>query len=156
MTVRPPTAADRGAVLDALASCGAFSELEIEVAIGMFDEGLAGDYTLLGLEAEGSLRGYACIGRASLTERSWYLYWICVHPAFQGRGVGQALQAAVEDFVRRNGGDKLVLETSARAQYGRSRHFYETAGFAVQGRIVGFYKRDEDCIVYCKALADLG
>ena len=152
MTVRPPTAADRGAVLDALASCGAFSELEIEVAIGMFDEGLAGDYTLLGLEAEGSLRGYACIGRASLTERSWYLYWICVHPVFHGRGLGQALQGAVEALVRRSGGDKLVLETSARAQYERSRRFYESAGFSVQGRLVDFYKRGEDCIIYCKAL----
>ena len=156
MLVRPPTADDRGAVLEALDSCGAFSAFEVEVAIGMFDDGLAGDYTLIGIEADDALRGYACIGHASLTERSWYLYWICVHPAFQRRGVGQALQAAVEDLVRRNGGDKLVLETSARAQYGRSRHFYEAAGFAVQGRIVDFYKRDEDCIVYCKALAYLG
>ncbi|MEP6739237.1 MAG: GNAT family N-acetyltransferase [Caldimonas sp.] len=147
-------AADRGVVLEALASCGAFSAFEVEVAVGMFDEGLAGDYTLLGVEAGGELRGYACIGRASLTERSWYLYWICVHPAFQGQGVGRALQAAVEDFVCRNGGDKLVLETSGRAQYVRSRSFYESAGFAVQGRIVDFYKRGEDCIVYCKALGD--
>jgi ribosomal protein S18 acetylase RimI-like enzyme len=153
--VRPPTADDRGAVREALHSCGAFSAFEVEVAIGMFDEGLAGDYTLIGIEADGALRGYACIGHASLTERSWYLYWICVHPAFQGRGVGQALQAAVEDFVRRHGGDKLVLETSARAQYRRSRDFYEAAGFAAQGRIVGFYRRGEDCIVYCKALAEV-
>ena len=50
--------------------------------------------------------------------------------------------------MRGSGGDKLVLETSARAQYERSRHFYESAGFSVQGRLVDFYKRGEDCIIY--------
>ena len=152
MLVRAPTAADRDAALEALSGCGAFGAYEVEVAIGMFDEGLAGDYTLLGVELDGALRGYACIGHAGLTEASWYLYWICVHPAFQGRGVGRALQAAVEALVRARGGDKLVLETSAREGYARSRRFYETAGFAVQGRIVGFYRHGEDCIIYCKAL----
>jgi ribosomal protein S18 acetylase RimI-like enzyme len=150
--VRAPTPADREAALEALCACGAFSAFEVEVAIGMFDEGLGGDYTLVGVELDGVLRAYACVGPASLTEASWYLYWICVHPSFQGRGVGQALQSAVEDLVRARSGDKLVLETSARDGYARSRRFYEAAGFTVQGRIVGFYRRGEDCIIYCKAL----
>ena len=152
MIVRCPAASDRDVVRETLTRCGAFSSEEIRVAIEMFDAGLAGDYSLLGVEAEGVLRAYACFGKASLTERSWYLYWICVDPTVQGNGIGQALQRSVEDCVRRMGGERLVLETSGRTDYERPRRFYEHAGFTVHGRIPDFYKPDDDCIIYCKTL----
>jgi ribosomal protein S18 acetylase RimI-like enzyme len=154
LNVRHPAASDRHSVSEALTECGAFTDDEIRVAIEMFDLGLAGDYSLLGIETEGVLRAYACFGKASLTERSWYLYWICVHPAVQGTGIGRALQRTVEEVVRQQGGDRLVLETSGRADYDRSRRFYTRAGFTVQGCIPDFYKPGDDCIIYCKILGD--
>jgi len=154
MAVKSPVAGDRPLVHEMLTRCGAFNDDEIRVAIEMFDSGLAGDYSLLGIEADGVLCAYACFGKAALTVRSWYLYWLCVHPAVQGTGVGQRLQRAVEDCVRRMGGDRLVLETSGRADYERSRRFYERAGFVVHGRIPDFYKPEDDCIIYGKFLGD--
>ena len=44
-------------------------------------------------------------------------------------GIGQALQQSVEKWVRQKGGERLVLETSGRADYERPRRFYERAGF---------------------------
>ena len=152
MTVRGPAASDRDMIHEALTRCGAFTDEEIGVAIEMFDSGLAGDYSLLVVETSDTVRGYACFGQASLTKRSWYLYWICVDPAVQGTGIGQALQQSVEDSVRQMGGERLVLETSGRPDYERSRRFYERAGFTVHGRIPDFYKPGDDCIIYCKML----
>ena len=152
MTVRPPEASDRGSVRDALTRSGAFSDDEVRVAIDMFDSGIVGEYSLLGVDVGGQLRGYACFGKAALTQRSWYLYWFCVHPAAQRSGIGQTLERNVEEFVRQMGGDRLVLETSGRPDYERSRRFYERAGFTVQGRIPDFYKPGDDCIIYCKTL----
>jgi ribosomal protein S18 acetylase RimI-like enzyme len=152
--VRSPVAGDRPLVHEVLTRCGAFNDDEIRVAIEMFESGLAGDYSLLGIETDGVLCAYACFGKAGLTLRSWYLYWFCVDPAVQGSGVGQTLQRTVEDSVRQMGGDRLVLETSGRADYERSRRFYERAGFMVQGRIPDFYKPGDDCIIYCKTLGD--
>ena len=152
MIARAPVAADRVAVLEALNGCGAFTSEEVRVAIEMFDDGLAGDYSLMGVDVEGVLRGYVCIGKAWLTQGSWYLYWICVHPAFHGCGVAQLLQRKAEDFVRESGGERLVLETSGRAPYERSRRFYARAGFEVRGRISDFYERGDDCIIYDKTL----
>ena len=60
------------------------------------------------------------------------------------------LQARVEEFVRESGGLRLVLETSGRAAYQRTRRFYEDAGFATVGRIPDFYAPDDDCVVYSK------
>ena len=154
MTVRSPVASDRHAVHEALICCNAFNEDEIRVALEMFDCGIAGEYSLLGIETDGVLRGYACFGKASLTDRSWYLYWICVHPVAQGTGIGRTLQRSIEDGVRKMGGDRLVLETSGRADYERSRRFYERAGFTVHGRIPDFYRAGDDCVIYCKLLGD--
>lgn len=155
MIARSPTAADREAALDALQRCGAFTDEEVRVAIEMFDDGLTGDYTLVGVDVDGVLRGYACIGKAWLTLGSWYVYWICVHPDFQHSGAGQSLQRSAEQWVREGGGDRLVLETSSRAEYARSRTFYTRAGFVECGRIAGFYKAGDDCIIYCKTLGDV-
>jgi len=150
--VRCPAASDRDVVRETLTRCGAFISEEIRVAIEMFDAGLAGDYSLLGVEDGGVLRAYACFGKASLTRGSWYLYWFCVDPAVQGTGIGQMLQRSVEECVRRLGGERLVLETSGRSDYERPRRFYERAGFIVHGRIPDFYKPGDDCIIYCKKL----
>ena len=152
MHVRDLVANDRGAVGEALTLSGAFSEDEVRVALDMFDGGMNGDYALVGVEDEGGLRGYACFGKAVLSRSSWYLYWICVHPACQGRGYGRAIEAAVEESVRTAGGERLVLETSGRADYERSRKFYDGAGFTLVGQIPDFFKPGDDCLIYCKVL----
>ena len=154
MHVRGVTAGDRASVDEALSQCGAFNDEELRVALEMFDAGVAGDYSMLGVETAGALRAYASFGKATFTERSWYLYWFCVHPIAQRRGIGQALERAVEDHVRQSGGSRLVLETSGRADYARSRRFYERAGFKEHGRIPDFYRPGDDCVIYCKLLAD--
>jgi ribosomal protein S18 acetylase RimI-like enzyme len=149
---RCPTAGDRGAIESALRGSGAFNEPEIRVALDMFEAGLAGDYSLLGIESGGELRAYACFGKAALTERSWYLYWICVDPAVHGAGFGTVLARRIEEAVQRMGGDRLVVETSGRPDYARARRFYERSGYALCGRIPDFYKPGDDCLVYCKML----
>jgi len=152
VTVRCAAAGDRLPIHQALTRCGAFTNEEIDVAIQMFDAGLAGDYSLLVIETGGAVRAYACFGKAGLTERSWYLYWICVDPAVQGTGLGRLLEVSVEDVVRQRGGERLLIETSGRPDYERSRRFYERAGFTVHGRIPDFYRPGDDCVIYCKML----
>jgi len=152
MMVRELAEGDCAAVREALVDCGAFSEEEVRVAMDMVEHGLEGDYRLPAIELDGKVRGYACIGRAPLTVAAWYIYWICVHPSVQGSGVGQRLQSQIERLVREAGGNRLVLETSGRADYERTRRFYRNAGFTEAGRIPDFYKPGDDCVVYFKAL----
>lgn len=157
MLVRELRAADRVAAHEALRACGAFTDEEIEVALEVLDVGVAGgldgDYSLFAAEVEGKMRGYVCVGQTPLTKSTWHLYWICVHPSAQGRGVGQSLQARAEEFVRSRGGKRIVLETSGRADYARARHFYRGAGYTEVGRIQDYYKAGDDCVIYCKTLA---
>jgi len=156
VTVRPLTAVDRQVVERMLVASRGFSAEEVRVALQMVDEGIAqgpvDGYVLLGVEVDGVLGGYAYIGATPLTLSTWHVYWICVHPDVQGRGVGRALQAHVEAYVRSHGGERLVVETSGRPDYARSRQYYEAAGFQMSGRIPDYYKPGDDCVWYCKVL----
>jgi ribosomal protein S18 acetylase RimI-like enzyme len=146
---------DRPAVAEALVACRAFTEDEVRVALEVLDAGveggLDGDYPMFTAEVDGRFAGYVCVGRTPLTDSTWHLYWICVHPRVQHHGVGRALQAHAEAFVRSRGGERIVLETSATTAYARARAFYAAAGYAVVGRIPDFYRPGDDCLVYCRA-----
>src|SRR5262249_54360117 len=100
MIVRDVLPEDRPAIRDALIECSAFSEEEVQVAMEMIDAGLENPYSLPAIEIEGRVRGYACIGKAPLSASAWYIYWICVHPAYQRQGVGRRLQERIEELVR--------------------------------------------------------
>jgi ribosomal protein S18 acetylase RimI-like enzyme len=156
MIVREMMPEDRDAVQGLLIDSEAFSQEEVRVALQLVDEGLAGgcegDYPLLVAELEGCVCGYVCIGRTPLTRSTWHLYWICVHPRAQRCGIGRALQTRVEEFIRGRGGERIVVETSGRPDYERSRRFYERAGYRVAGRIPGYYKPGDDCVFHYKVL----
>ena len=156
MIVREMLAGDREAAHEALRACGAFTAEEIEVALEVLDEGvrggLEGDYPLFAAEEDGRVLGYVCVGRTPLTLNTWHVYWICVHPAAQGSGLGRALLARAEEFIRERGGERLALETSGRAGYERTLRFYLRAGYAEVGRIKDYYKPGDDCVFFCKPL----
>lgn len=152
--VRPARAQDRDAIKEMLGACGAFTAEEVTVALELFDEGRASDasYSLFVADHSGRVRGYVCLGRAALTQHSWYLYWICVHPTVQSQGIGHALQRHSEAFVRAQRGHRLVLETSGRPDYDQARRFYDTEGYAQAGRIANFYRPGDDCLIYVKEI----
>ncbi len=156
LNIRAPRPGDRATIEEMLRACGAFTDEEVRVAMELFDEGLGigveGDYPLFAAELNGRVRGYVCVGKTPLTRGTWHEYWICVHPAAQRQGVGQALQARAEEFVRSRGGERLVLETSGRPAYARTRRFYRQSGYRAVGRISDFYQPGDGCVVFCKVL----
>jgi len=156
MLIRELQRQDCNAVRDALIACGAFTDEEVQVALEVLEAGLvgglSGEYPHFVAEVEQHVCGYVCVGKTPLTASTWHLYWICVHPAVQGRGVGQELLSHVEAFVRTCNGERLVVETSGQPSYARTRRFYDDASYIEVGRIPDFYKSGDDCVLYCKTL----
>ena len=152
--VRPFRHTDREKVLEALRASGVFSDEELRVALEVIDTGLDtgldGDYPLFVADVDGHARGYVCVGRTPLTRGTWHLYWICVHPASQGLGIGHRLQDEAERFVQARGGERILLETSSTPGYAAARAFYERAGYTIVGRVADFYRPGDDCVMYCK------
>jgi ribosomal protein S18 acetylase RimI-like enzyme len=157
MNIRPINSKDREVLIQIVKLVGNFNEEEIQVAIELIDDAIAefsgGDYIACVLEDEkGEVQGYGCYGLTPLTESTYDLYWMAVHPAVQGNGYGRAIIRFVEQDVRERGGRLLVLETSSQESYARTRSIYEKNGYELVSRIRDFYKKNDDKLIYVKYL----
>lgn len=111
-----------------------------------------GGYFFRVYREEGRLLGFACYGPTPLTQGTYDLYWIAVDPQAQGRGIGSLLLAQVEAEMQARGGRMIVVQTSGRPDYERSRCFYEHHGYSRVAQINNYYAPGDALVVYCKRL----
>lgn len=153
--IRPFEARDRAPMHAALVKCAIFQPEEIAVALELMDIHLTQpaqtDYhfVVCGDERDRAA-GYLCIGRRPMTRGTFDMYWIVADPAYQGRGVGTALNAYAEEYVRAGRGTLLLAETSSKNAYEATRQFYLTRGYRELARIKDCYAVGDDLITYGK------
>jgi ribosomal protein S18 acetylase RimI-like enzyme len=132
----------------------AFTPAEVAVAMELLEivikEPEQRDYEVVVAEVLGQVAGYVLFGPVPATEGNFDLYWIAVDPGAQGTGVGQRLLEHVEEAVRSRNGRMVCLETSSQGGYGRTRSFYEKAGYLLESRIRDFYQPGDDRLTYVK------
>lgn len=87
-----------------------------------------------------------------MTEGTWNLYLIAVHPDHQGRGHGAALIHHIEQTLAGRGERVLLVETSGLPGFERTRAFYRKCGYDEEARIREFYQAGEDKVIFRKAL----
>jgi len=137
-----------------LVATNAFTPAEVAVAMELLEivtnQPEQRDYEVAVAETLGQVAGYVLFGPVPATEGNFDLYWIAVDPGAQGTGVGQRLLEHVEEAVRSRSGRMVCLETSSQGGYGRTRSFYEKAGYLLESRIRDFYKPGDDRLTYVK------
>ncbi len=152
-SVRP---ADAGAVRALVEATGFFHAEEVAIAQELVDErlekGAASGYEFLLADDGARLVGYSCYGRIPLTEGSFDLYWIAVHPDRQGSGLGRSLLVATELKIRAAGGTAVYAETSGRPQYAPTRGFYTRCGYDTAAVFADFYAPGDAKYVFVKSL----
>ncbi|MBI9086470.1 MAG: GNAT family N-acetyltransferase [Desulfobacterales bacterium] len=135
---------------------GFFNPEEIDVAKELVDERLekgdASGYHFVMADHYGRLAGYACFGLIPCTVSSYDLYWIAVHPDFQGRGLGRRLITETERRIKAAGGSRIYVDTSQRMQYASTRAFYENQGYRLESVLKDFYAPGDGKVIYCKRL----
>ena len=153
--VQPLQPAHRSQVENIVRATGVFNEDEVAVALEVFDDGAAEGYELMGAFEDGRLVGYACYGATPATDRTYDLYWIAVHPAFQRAGAGARLMAEVEQRLADRPARLLVVETSSRDDYASTRRFYNKRGYQEAARLRDFYAPGDDRVVFSKRMNDV-
>ena len=103
--------------------------------------------------ADGGPVGVAYYAPERLTEGTWNLYMLAVHPDRQRQGRGAALVRHVERELVARGARLLLIETSGAGTFERTRAFYRALGYDEEARIREFYKAGEDKVVFRKALS---
>ncbi len=87
-----------------------------------------------------------------LTEGTYNLYAIAVHKDFQGKGVGKQMMHYIATKLRENGNRIILVETSGKTEFERTRTFYRKCHYIEQATIPEFYDKDDDKIIFWKRL----
>jgi GNAT superfamily N-acetyltransferase len=148
---------DRAPLVSIIEGCENLTDEEKECAVELLDIYLndpsQDDYLFIGATNERDIPiGYVCYGKAALACGVYDIYWILVGPEDRGKGVGKRLVQDTESLLRKEGARMLVVETSGLPSYESVRSFYLSNGFKQEARIRGFFKPDDDKIIYIKNL----
>lgn len=87
-----------------------------------------------------------------MTNGTWNLLLIAVHPDRQCEGIGSLLMSYVESILKNIGMRVLLVETSGTAEFVRTRSFYEQMGYENEARIRDYCDAGDDKITFRKAL----
>lgn len=154
--MRPYGICDGSAVVDLVVTAGLFTREEAgfraEGALDAADEGS----TCLVEEAEdgnglASVLFYRPEGSA---DRAFDLTMIAVRPDLQGGGRGAALMRHAEDDLRQRNQRLLIVRTSGKAQYDRTRAFYQSLAYVEQARVPDYWADGDALVLFTKRLCD--
>jgi ribosomal protein S18 acetylase RimI-like enzyme len=149
---------DRDKIKQILIDTHHFIEDEIDVAMELIDDYLNDaeqkDYIIQVYVTDDTSKtaGYICYGKRPLTDMTYDLYWIAVDPNIHGKGTGSSLVRFMEEDLKSQGGNLILIETSGKESYENERKFYAKNGYEVQTIIKDFYRRGDDLVIYRKYL----
>jgi ribosomal protein S18 acetylase RimI-like enzyme len=126
-------------------------ELLPELMSGFLSSG-EGLHLWLTCEADGQAAAFCYAVPEKLTDRTWNMLAIAVHPELQAKGVGGALVKNLEAVLIERGQRILVVDTSGAPEFGRARDFYRKNGYREEARIREFWAAGNDKVVFWKKL----
>jgi ribosomal protein S18 acetylase RimI-like enzyme len=151
--IRSITPEDVPALKMIIDATGLFPSVMLDdMLVGYFNGDASEDFWLT--TNEEGLLGVACYVPKRMTQGTWNLLLIAVHPESQGQGHGSALLHHIEQALAERGARLLLVEASGLPSFERQRIFYCKYGFDEEARIRDFYQAGEDKIVFRKALAN--
>ncbi len=156
VNITPMSEGDKVAITRILQATSEFTPIEVKVALELIDlylkYGINSDYHILVADIDNSPVGYICFGPTPMTEGTWDVYWMAVDPEKQRRGIGRWLLNDAENNISNLHGRLILIETSSKPDYERTRKFYESCGYEIIACIPDFYTHGDDKLVFQKRL----
>lgn len=150
-TIRPATPDDLPALKTLMDAVGLFpSDMLDDMMADYFNQTDSNHFWLT--DDDDGLVGIAYYAPERLTDGTWNLYLIAIHPDRQGQGRGAALLRYVEHQLRERGERILLIETSGVPDFEYQRAFYRKCGYEEEARIRDFYQAGDDKVIFRKAL----
>lgn len=146
---------DTNALLALAEATGLFESNQIEELAQMLNQHFSDETDNQGVwftDYDNEPVGVAYVAPERMTEGTWNLYLIAIHPVHQRQGRGAALLRHVEQMLAHRGERVLLVETSGLEDFEYVRAFYRKSGYEEEARIREFYKAGDDKIIFRKAL----
>jgi ribosomal protein S18 acetylase RimI-like enzyme len=141
--IRPITPDDTSQIISLSIRSGLFKLDELDAIQGMLDEyhtrNAANGHNIMVYQADGALVGIAYFVPKAFTDRVWELLMIAVDATRHRQGIGSSLLLAVEDTVRAMNGRLLLIETSDKSSFERTRKFYRKHGYTEVAHISDYF-----------------
>lgn len=154
--IRPARLEDEDAMLHIAAAVGLFAQDQLELLSDLFRKALAqpGEHRpfWLGAEHEGRVHGVVYCEPERMTEGTWNIQFIAVHPDHQNTGMGSTLINAAEHGLKQRKARIALVETAAVAEFDTVRTFYRRRGYEPEATIRDFYDTGVDKITFRKTL----
>ncbi|MEA5447920.1 GNAT family N-acetyltransferase [Leptolyngbya sp. CCNP1308] len=154
--IRPTAHADISALISLAKATGLFEPTQLKelstILTNYFNGDKAGAFWLTD-DDQGPV-GVAYCEPERMTDRTWNLQLIAIHPSHQGQGRGTALLRHVEQTLVTRGERMLIVETSGSSGFEGVRRFYTNCGYQAEGRIRDFYAADYDKVAFRKVLGE--
>lgn len=149
--IRPTQADDIAGLQQVLHETGLFPEVLLP---DMVAPALSGEADALWLTcmADGHAVGFCYATPEEMTEGTWNMLALAVHPQAQKRGFGAALVRAAEAHLHDAGHRILIVDTSGTDAFAKTRAFYAYLGYAEEARIRDFWADGDDKVIFRKAL----
>lgn len=100
----------------------------------------------------GSAIGFCYAVPEPMTEGTWNLRALALHPDFQREGGGKAVVRDLESQLTAAAQRVLIVDTSGAPTFQAARQFYLQAGFIEEARIRDFWAAGDDKVTYWKKL----
>jgi ribosomal protein S18 acetylase RimI-like enzyme len=154
--IRPTSPAETDLLVHLTDETGVFKPHEIVALREVLDEYHQANrqygHEAVTYEDQGKPIGFAYFAPASMTDRTWYLYWIAVSKKIQAKGIGGKLLKYAEDAIRKANGRLLFIETSSLPHYDLTRKFYLKQGYETAAVLKDYYSDGDDMVVFRKRL----
>ena len=155
-SIHPLTVKEKSAVMRILQDTPEFLPPEVIIAEELIDAFLedteTSGYYIYIAEIDGEIAGYICYGNTPLTEATWDIYWVAVAHDKQGSGVGRILMKHAEDDIKKMHGKLIMVETSGKPEYNKTRRFYDTLNYQRVCQIPDYYAPGDDLVLFSKRL----
>lgn len=152
--IRPTTPADQAALIALVEATGLFEPEETgeldQMMTAYFSDHETSEIWLT--DDEQGPAGVAYVAPERMTEGTWNLYLLAVHPDHQRQGRGTRLLQHVEKMLADRGERVLLIETAGTDDFDYVREFYRNNGYDEEARIREFYSVGMDKIVFRKGL----
>jgi GNAT superfamily N-acetyltransferase len=151
-SIRSMTADDMGAVAALIDATGLFPSHLLVGMVSPFLSGSSGDDQWVIVDDLGPI-AVAYWSPERMTQGTWNLLLIVVHPQRQRQDVGAQLLDHIEQELAASEQRILLVETSGLPAFEGTRTFYRRCGYEEEARIRDYYAAGEDKVVFRKVLA---
>lgn len=153
MNIRPTETKDIPALKIVLDETGLFpGEMLPDMVSGFLSDQESREIWLT-CELDGEAIGFCYAAPEPLTDGTWNMLAIAVHPSKQGSGYGGAIVRRLETLLHDDGHRVLIVDTSGKDEFVPTREFYRKSGYVEEARIRHFWAEGDDKVVFWKLIS---